>query len=62
MILVFLGPPGSGKGTQAKKLAEKIRLPHIALGDILREAIREGSEIGKKAKSSSKPANWSPTK
>lgn len=50
MILIFLGPPGSGKGTQAKKLAERIRLPHIALGDILREAIRSGSEVGKKAK------------
>jgi len=50
LILIFLGPPGSGKGTQAKKLAEKLRLPHIALGDILRETIREGSEVGKKAK------------
>jgi len=50
LILIFLGPPGSGKGTQAKKLAERIRLTHIALGDILRETIREGSEIGKKAK------------
>jgi len=50
LILIFLGPPGSGKGTQAKKLAEKLRLCHIALGDILRETIREGSEVGKKAK------------
>ncbi len=50
MILIFLGPPGSGKGTQAKKLAEKMSLPHIALGDILRETIREGSDVGKKAK------------
>lgn len=46
MILVFLGPPGSGKGTQAKKMAEQFSVPHIALGDILREAVREGSEVG----------------
>lgn len=46
MILVFLGPPGSGKGTQAKMLAEKLNIPHIALGDILREEVRAGSEIG----------------
>jgi len=50
MKLVFLGPPGSGKGTQAKVLAEKLGLPHISLGDILREEVRKESEIGKKAK------------
>lgn len=50
MILVFLGPPGSGKGTQAKKLAEKLNLPHIALGDILRQVIREGTDLGSRAK------------
>jgi len=50
LILVFLGPPGSGKGTQAKKLSEKLNLPHIALGDILRQVIREGSELGQRAK------------
>ena len=60
MILIFLGPPGSGKGTQAKKLAEKISLPHIALGDILRETIREGSEIGKKAKAFVEAGNLVP--
>lgn len=50
MILIFLGPPGSGKGTQAKILAEKKGLPHISLGDILREEVRVGSELGQKAK------------
>jgi len=60
LILIFLGPPGSGKGTQAKKLAEKISLPHIALGDILRETIREGSEIGEKAKAFVEAGNLVP--
>lgn len=50
MIYIFLGPPGSGKGTQAKKLAAKLNIPHVALGDILREAVREGTEVGKLAK------------
>jgi adenylate kinase len=50
MILVFLGPPGSGKGTQAKRLAEKLKVPHIALGDILREEVRLGTDIGRRAK------------
>lgn len=50
MIYVFLGPPGSGKGTQAKRLAAKENIPHIALGDILREAVRKGTEVGVVAK------------
>lgn len=50
MILVFLGPPGSGKGTQAKLLAEKLRVSHIALGDMLREEVRAGTVVGKRAK------------
>ena len=50
MKLVFLGPPGSGKGTQAKKLAEKMGIPHISLGDILRDEVHQETEIGKKIK------------
>jgi len=50
MRLVFLGAPGSGKGTQAKKLGEKYGLPHISTGDILRKAIKEGTELGKGAR------------
>ena len=48
---IFLGPPGSGKGTQAKKLSEKFNLVHISTGDILRKAIKDGTELGKNAKS-----------
>ncbi len=50
MILVFLGPPGSGKGTQAKKLSQELGLVHISTGDILRDAVKRGTPLGKKAK------------
>lgn len=49
MKLIFIGPPGSGKGTQAKRLAAHHGVPHISTGDILREAIAEGTELGLKA-------------
>ena len=48
--LVLLGPPGSGKGTQGERLQEDFRLPYYATGDILREAVREETDIGKQAK------------
>lgn len=50
MNLIFFGPPGSGKGTQAKLLFEKIKAPHISLGDILREEVRQETAIGRQAK------------
>jgi adenylate kinase len=48
--LVLLGPPGSGKGTQGERLQEDLKLPYWATGDILRAAVREGTELGRSAK------------
>ena len=60
MRLVLVGPPGSGKGTQAKLLAERLGLRYIGTGDILREAIRSGSEAGKRAESGIEAGNLVP--
>ena len=51
MKLIMLGAPGAGKGTQAKKIAEKYQVPHISTGDIFRANIKNGTELGNKAKS-----------
>jgi len=48
--LVLLGPPGAGKGTQAGRLVEDFRLAYFSTGDMLREAVEEGTELGRKAK------------
>lgn len=51
MNIVLLGAPGAGKGTQAAKLVEEFNTPHISTGDILRAAVKNQTELGKKAKS-----------
>ncbi|HCR82189.1 adenylate kinase [Muricomes intestini] len=50
MKIVMLGAPGAGKGTQAKKIAEKYKVPHISTGDIFRANIKDQTELGQKAK------------
>ncbi|ENN95042.1 adenylate kinase [Bartonella vinsonii] len=50
MRVILLGPPGAGKGTQAKMLAEEYRIPQLSTGDMLREVITRKTEVGKKAK------------
>ena len=50
MKIIMLGAPGAGKGTQAKKIAANYGIPHISTGDIFRANIKEGTELGKKAK------------
>lgn len=50
MKIIMLGAPGAGKGTQAKQIAEKYKIPHISTGDIFRANIKNGTELGKKAK------------
>src|SRR5205823_10168953 len=48
--LILLGPPGAGKGTQAERITQDFQLPYFATGNILREAVANGTEIGAKAK------------
>jgi adenylate kinase len=50
VIIVLFGPPGAGKGTQGERLAQRLGIPKIATGDVLRDAIREGTEQGLSAK------------
>ncbi|ASN03661.1 adenylate kinase [Virgibacillus necropolis] len=50
MNLILMGLPGAGKGTQAEKISEKYNIPHISTGDMFRLAIKEGTDLGKKAK------------
>lgn len=50
MQILFLGPPGSGKGTQCKRLTKELKLPHLSSGDLLREAVAAGTQAGVRAK------------
>lgn len=51
MRIIFLGPPGAGKGTQAVTIAAKLQIPHISTGEIMRAAVKNETELGKKVKS-----------
>ena len=50
MIIILLGPPGSGKGTQAKFIKNKLSIPHLSTGDMLRKAVQQKTLLGKKVK------------
>ena len=50
MNIILFGPPGSGKGTQAVNICESLKIPHLSTGDMLREAVASGSDIGMQAK------------
>ncbi len=50
MNFIFLGPPGSGKGTQAKKICDELEILHLSTGDVLRENVKKGTELGNEAK------------
>ncbi len=50
MFVLLMGPPGAGKGTQAEKLVETYKIPHISTGDMFRAAVSQGTELGKEAK------------
>lgn len=50
LAIIMLGPPGAGKGTQARRMSRELSIPHISTGDMLREALRRETDVGKKAK------------
>ncbi|MCP4445541.1 MAG: adenylate kinase [Myxococcales bacterium] len=57
MRMILVGPPGAGKGTQAAKLIDTHKIPHISTGDMLRAAVKEGTEMGKQADIAMKAGN-----
>ena len=61
MNLIIIGPSGSGKGTQAKKIAKKYKLAHFSSGQLIRDHIKKKTALGKKAEKYIKAGNWVPT-
>ena len=49
MNVILVGPPGAGKGTQAETIVQTFKIPHISTGDMFRDAVRQGTELGKRA-------------
>jgi adenylate kinase len=60
MRLILVGPPGAGKGTQAAKLIERLKVPHLSTGDMLREAVKQGTELGQQAQAHMKAGGLVP--
>jgi adenylate kinase len=58
--MILVGPPGAGKGTQAARLVERLRIPHVSSGEMLRAAVAEGTELGRKADASMKAGQLVP--
>ena len=62
MRIVLIGPPGAGKGTQAARIIEQLNIPHLSTGDMLRDAIRRGTEAGREAEPYMKSGRLVPDK
>lgn len=60
MRIILLGPPGAGKGTQAKNLSERLKIPHVSTGDLLRQNVKENTELGRQAKKIMEKGNLVP--
>ena len=58
MYIVLLGPPGAGKGTQAKQIAQELDLIHVSTGDLFRENLKNETELGKLAQTYMNKVNW----